>query len=246
MVNVPEELKEYFYKFYEVNSQYDIPKNINVYLLEKKEFKKAIKLKETEVFRIKKPIIEESLNGLIIVDTKNKYRYTYHIYILKENTKVTPYTISVLFHELAHAHTLPIIEISDLKEYDEKGHFSYIGYEIWREFIANYIGDDTFLRACGNINYVFDKNKLIKLCTKILKEVKEDKNYINLDEILAFMILSDFNILEDISKIICDTDYKVFMMLLETCKNYLNIKEYQNITKRQLNEIGQLINMLIA
>ena len=245
MVNVPKNLKEYFDMYYEYNSSYIIPENINVYLLDKEEFQTAIKEKSVEVFRIKTPIIEDTINGIIIVDTKNKYRYTYNIYLLKEYEEVYPYVVSVLFHELSHAHTLPSIEVLDLKEYEKnEEHYSYLGYEFWREFIANYIGDKTFIETCGCINYVSRKEDLEKFALKTLKKVKEENNISQLDELISYILLSNFDITNKLYEILDGIDVANFKLLIKLCKTYLEKNDYIDISKEELDKIGTLISLL--
>jgi hypothetical protein len=239
MKNIPVELKEYVKIYYDFNKQYNIPDNINIYILEKEEFFKKISNKITEVFRLKDPNIDKYINGLVIVDTKNKYKYTYNVYLLREEVKIYPYLVSVLFHELSHIHTLPKIEIYDLKKYDENNKFSEKGYFFWKEFIANYIGDKTFFYTYGDIGYIQDKEKLINLFNSCFYK---DKLIENIDELISFILLSEHNIESDINDSLTYDKYNTFLKLLEIC-NCL-IKKIENVTIEDFHIIGQLINYL--
>lgn len=241
MVKVQEELKEYFYEYYSYNKQFDIPKNINVMLLEEDDFYNAVKNKSREVFGIKHPDLSDSLNGLIIVDSKNKYRNTYNIYILKKYEEVYPYIVNILFHELSHAHTLPDIEIIDLKNFDEEnnGH-SLIGYNFWREFIANYLGNKTFINTCGCINYIDSKSSLIKLTIDKINELKEKES--SIDELISFIVLTENDILKDVEFLISKKDFESFKKIINLCENLIkdNDENYK-ISIEDYDKLGSLI-----
>lgn len=240
MIRVHEELKEYFYNYYDYNKQFDIPKNINVLLLEKNEFFDAIKIKSKEVFGINYNNISDTLNGLIIVDSKNKYRNTYNIYILNQYEEIYPYIVNVLFHELSHAHTLPNIDIIDMKKYDNSNNgYSLLGYNFWREFIANYLGNKTFLNTCGSINYVEDEEKLIEYTINKISELKEDCS--SIDDLISFILLSNKDITNKIKEKINIKIYENFKEIIEICKVYVEKENYE-IDIDDYNKLGKLIN----
>lgn len=244
MRRIPEDIIEYFDLYYKYNTQLTIPENINIYLLEENKFISAIQEKSSEIFGKYSPELSDNINGLVMIDSKNKYRNTYNIFLLNDKEEIYPYIVSVLFHELSHVHTLPDLNIVQLKSKDEDGNSYIIGYNFWREFIANYIGNKTFIKTCGCIDYIDNKPKLLELLSKTIQEMTTTKELSNIDEIIPYILLYKEDLSDDILEKIGKEKTIILMNIVDICKNILMNENIKDLPIEYYNQLGKSLKIL--
>lgn len=217
----------YFKKYYNDKP----PENIEIFFLEEKDFEEKYKSLAKKIFgKINSDYINSE--GYCFFDNKNN---RYYILIKKfwDYESDNNYIIT-LFHELSHVETLPLRLFNKIEQRLNKNIDSLIGYDFWKEYIAQYEAVNKFQMIVGQAKFLTDKNM-----------VKEHISYLkhNFDELLYEIILYS-----EIANVYIDEieeESKELISLLKQIKNkFITNDERKNISIKDLEKIGKCVRII--
>ncbi len=196
---ISKSFKESVNQYYRINSRFKKPDNLFVILLNEETFNLEVSMKHIEVFHIP-AILYENTEGYIIIDKKNKYRNNYFVYV-KHTTESLRFEKNILFHELSHIHT--ILEAQFLKEENKDTEEGInIGQEFWREFLANYIGNKTYIETLGEPSHIKTPEKFKAFEKEEYQYFLETKDFNELSELISYSVIKNHYTVKELEKLI--------------------------------------------
>lgn len=206
-----------------------IPDNIKIYFLKESEY-------HTECRKCEKKILGTGHNnskgtlGYCLYDNKNGI---YHVFIKDLEIDCLESYIFVLYHELAHTQTLPKAPVRA----KNKKPYVLIGFEFWKEYIAQYEAINRYSMVVGKIRFLFEEESLLRLI-----DVERDLLY----ETVLYCELSGFG-MEFIEKKGCSDEFKQLTEILQNIrKSFLSVSEARDISTKDLEKIGKIVDKILV
>lgn len=221
---------EEFVKLY-YNGQ--TPDNVKVYFLKEKDYETLYK-KLTKRFYGRIDADYKGTSGYCI---KEPGIDIYHILIKNYGDEFENVHVLNLFHELSHVETMPLKIGSKLLCSSGKNKSnSIIGFEFWREYIAQYEAINQYQMKYSDIDFLYDK----ELTEKVLKRLS--KNFeICLYEIVLYSEITNVYIKE------AQKQTEELIFLLKKIKNGFKGKDdIRNINEKNIEQIGKKVKNLIT
>lgn len=221
------ELNGYVDKFYHGNT----PNNVTIFFLEEKEYNR--KYKELQK-KINKICDSDYINtvGYFFYDNKDEH---YYILIKKfGDLDCDNFYILNLFHELGHVETLPYRVGLQIDKAKKTKPYTVLGYNFWKEYIAQYKAVNKYEMYIGEIGFLFDKELAKKHISRLLNNFEN-----NLYEIVLYCEITGIYI-----KGIKEELKELINVLKDTKNKFKDEDEVKNISLKSLNKIGKCVEKL--
>lgn len=205
-----------------------IPDNIKIHFLKEEQY-------HTECRRIEKEILgtghtnSKGTLGYCLYDNKKD---EYNVFIKDLEMDCLESYIFVLYHELAHTQTMPKAPVRT----KNKKPYMHIGFEFWKEYIAQYEAVNRYSMEVGRINFLFEEEAIRRLI-----DVNKDLLY----ESVLYCELSGFGVDFIEEKKCADEFNQLIEILREIRKSFLTVEETRNISAKDLEKIGKIVEKIL-
>lgn len=205
--------------------------NVKIYFLKEKEYEKKYKSIEKDAYGTADNDYENSL-GFCLYSKKEDI---YNILIKDCGEGYENAYILNLFHELSHVETLPRKTGAALFcSSGKKSDFALIGYEFWREYIAQYEAVNKYQMLIGDIQFLKDMEAADRVIKKLAVSTWTLYEAVLYSEITGVEIKGAER--ETAELINC---------LKQVKASFVTKEELKNIKKKELSKIGKCLIKVI-
>lgn len=204
------------------------PKNIKTYFLMEEEYEKKYKQLTKKIFGR----VDEEYKGSIAYCIYDKDHDIYHILVKDCVVEYYNAYALTLFHELGHVDTMPHkIGTSLYCSSKKKDNDALIGFEFWKEYIAQYEAVNRFQMVLGEIVFLSNKEGAERVISKLKPSFRTLLYEIVLYSEITGVYLKGV-----------EEETKALVECLKQIRNSFNsTEEMKHIKKKDLDKIGKLV-----
>lgn len=170
--------------------------------------------------------------GYCLYDRRNE---EYHVLLQDCGGNCDNAYILNLFHELSHVETLPYrVGASLICSSKKKEDTAIIGYEFWKEYIAQYEAVNRYQMLIGDIMFLKDKDA----ARQVIENLRQSWGFLLYEIILYSEITGVY--LEEIE----EETKNLVACLKKIRSSFTSKEEMKGITKKDLTKIGKCVEKI--